>query len=368
MKRTLFLVTFIFVVTASYAERIINIYDLEDTWYFNQGDLSLPYVKGNGLNPEAIHFSFDFNRFSGKKIDISHEYPFSVFIEGQLIFASEAKQGVFWDVDSLKDVFSNENVLVTIFSKNKSYDLLKTTIVKESLISNSPNEILQNTLKTNHNLSDFLFILIILLVIFTILLNSNRNAFNDFYSLDLILSGRVKDESIYRLKLFSQGNMILFLFHSGIISFFVLLITRFAFRSYAAQVEIFHSTILNWSTLTFLVLFAFLIKYVFIKYIGMLFDLGSAVNYYFYEYMRMSMMFFIVVLGITSITIISLPYLSENILSLLVKITIIFMFTRFIILFIRIGKHATFKKVHLFSYLCTTEMIPIIIGLKYLIF
>jgi len=186
--------------------------------------------------------------------------------------------------------------------------------------------------------------------------------------LRLMVIGRVKDDSIFKLKLFSPGNLSLFLFHSGVLAFLILLIDQYGFVSFVDKLTFSDSKIINWLFLTLIIQLSFFLKYLLIRYIGLLFDIGSVSNYYFYEYMRISMVFFIFVLIITSLSVITVPYLVQGLSNLIIYATIVFMLARFLMLFTRIGKQATFKNVHLFSYLCTTELVPIIIGVKYLIF
>ncbi|MCK5466930.1 MAG: DUF4271 domain-containing protein, partial [Cyclobacteriaceae bacterium] len=89
------------------------------------------------------------------------------------------------------------------------------------------------------------------------------------------------------------------------------------------------------------------------------------INFYFIEFLRMAMIFYSIMFVILSYTVINKFYLVDILLESLIFIVIFFNLIRFIIIYFKFRRSITMKSLHLFSYLCTTELIPIIIGLKF---
>ncbi len=346
----------------------IEVADLTADCYFNKEGKSLPYIKNNGINPDAIHFYLDLKRYQGNYLEIKHSFPFALFIEGELKEFTKDKTDVRWKIDSLSQSLHKGRVLITIFSSQKSYDNLRVSIVKDRIVGIKANDFYSIEKKNGIERNVFLVIVLLLTVFLSILINTNQKAFADFYSIDLLLVGRIKDESIFKSKLFSQENLLIYLFHSALLSFLLLVLIHFSNGIIDRDLLLLNSKFFSWFLNSFLILGFFIAKYLFVRYLGILFDLGQAANYYFYEFMRISMFFFLLIFILISLCIISFPSLADGLINVCIYAIIIFLVFRFIILFNRIGSMASFKKFHLFSYLCTTESIPIIIGIKYLIF
>ena len=93
--------------------------------------------------------------------------------------------------------------------------------------------------------------------------------------------------------------------------------------------------------------------------------IGEKINFYLVEFLRMSMIFYSVMFVIVSYTVINHFYYIETLLENLIVIVIAFNLIRFVMLFFKFRKTVNMKSLHLFSYLCTTELIPIVLGFKF---
>lgn len=364
-KITLFLVLLQALALSGYGDDFEPVADLSSQWFFNDNETSLPYVKGNNTDPVAIHFKLNLARYAGNYLIISHPHPTVLFVDGK-IFSFAERQGNFrLPVDSLYRVLNREQVLVTVFSEMREYDQLSTTISAETFFFESQGMKMAPEPRVTFERSDLFIILLLLAVFYALTLNTNRKSMQDFYSVEQALSGRIKDDSVYRLKLFAQNNLLIFLFHASVISFLMVVLTRYSDFHFTFEKYLADSDFVNWLLLSVIIFFAFFLKYILIKYLGELFDLGSSANYYFYEFMRLSMNFFMALLIVASIVLIGFPYLAGGMIRMGLTVTFVFMFVRLIFIFMRIARMSGFKNVHLFSYLCTTETLPIIIGIKY---
>ena len=91
------------------------------------------------------------------------------------------------------------------------------------------------------------------------------------------------------------------------------------------------------------------------------------INFYFIEYLRMAMIFYSLVFVALSYTVINNFYSLNTLLKTLIFIVIAFNFIRLIIIYFKFQRNMSIKNLHLFSYLCSTELIPMIIGLNFFV-
>ena len=77
------------------------------------------------------------------------------------------------------------------------------------------------------------------------------------------------------------------------------------------------------------------------------------------------MMFYSLVFVVLTFIVINQFYLVQAALQRILTMVIIFNIVRFVILYFKFRRTVPMKSLHLFSYLCTTELIPIILGMKF---
>jgi len=123
--------------------------------------------------------------------------------------------------------------------------------------------------------------------------------------------------------------------------------------------------VISWLAILTIVLFLMILKYLLISIISTLFHVSDKTNFYFIEFLRMAMIFYSMVFVVLSFLVINQFYLVEDVLQSIMTIVVIFNIMRFIILYFKFRRTVPMKSLHLFSYLCTTELIPIILGMKF---
>jgi type III secretory pathway component EscU len=79
----------------------------------------------------------------------------------------------------------------------------------------------------------------------------------------------------------------------------------------------------------------------------------------------MAMIFYTLIFLALVFVVVNHFYSLQSLLNTLMIIVIIFNFLRFGILYFKFQRNISIKKIHLFSYLCSTELIPIVIGLNF---
>jgi len=342
----------------------IEVYDMQEAWYYNTDEGFLPYIPENGDFSKSIAFHFDPHRYPENYLSIRSPYNTAIFFNGALKFNSKDSLYLNLSADSLSGLYDSP-IVISVFSPLGITAAVETKITKRRVaVANTGLQV--GAMSRSAVGYDHLTVIILLLSGLIILLSqTEKRTFSEFYSLILFSMGRVRDDSVYKLKLFDWPNLGFFLFQSALITWLLLLLERFYGLEYSFQLFAGAHIYIRWITITLMVFMSLVVKYLLIKNLGSLFDLKSSASYYFFEYMRMSMIFFGSIGLALAIFLIRWPDLMPDVIRIVLHILMAFLALRFIVIFIRIGKLTPFKNLHLFSYLCTTEILPIVIGINY---
>jgi hypothetical protein len=112
----------------------------------------------------------------------------------------------------------------------------------------------------------------------------------------------------------------------------------------------------------------YLMKYIYLNLIAWVFNYSKVVNAHFGEYFRvlerLGLMLVLVVMGLASSGFVRLSVKPEVLYYSLI-IILILAIAKVILLFFRLISH---RNLYLFSYICATEMLPLIIAVKILLF
>ncbi|MDQ3534085.1 MAG: DUF4271 domain-containing protein [Bacteroidota bacterium] len=243
------------------------------------------------------------------------------------------------------------------------------------IIDNKPENVAGFLSIISRDFSDFndFFIIgvIIILILIAILYNGNPKYFQEFYSLPKAISLKIREESYLSVKNIS-GAYLLFLFvHSFLVSFVALTIINYhkGFQQlfYFINTSGIWNASLSWLQLSMIFFALFLAKYLFVKAISLLFNIKGFSTIHFFDFIRMSIIFFLLVLIVLCVFIFSSGSDEYIWFEPLINSIIIFFIFRVFVLFFKLYKYAPFRNLHLFLYICSTELLPLMVGFKILI-
>lgn len=119
---------------------------------------------------------------------------------------------------------------------------------------------------------------------------------------------------------------------------------------------------------TLLVFAVILLKYLFLKVMGYIFGLEQIVQVQFSEFLR-SLLFLGLFLPVVMLLYLSLNQVAPDTVVLVSSLAVLLLLVITIVrVFISVNKQASVINLHLFSYLCATEVIPLAIMLKFIVF
>jgi len=194
-----------------------------------------------------------------------------------------------------------------------------------------------------------------------------RSDLLDFFSLQTLLTFRLTETAFLKYRSLTKTQTMVIIFQAALLGGILITYLYYYHNPFGESFLVQSNPILVWLLILLLVLFFIFLKLVLISIIGALFKVSESTNFYFIEFLRMAMIFYSVIFIIICYTIINHFYLIEVLLENLILAIAIFYIVRFLILYFKFRRTVSMKNLHLFSYLCTTELIPIILGLKFFI-
>ena len=271
--------------------------------------------------------------------------------------------------DSVFDAMETDTLLLTLY--HPYFQLSKNTF---ALLSGYKLPDLVETVTLTQRLTNpatafYLSTSLILLAVLAAFRRINPRGLQDFYNFRLALTLNTNMESRFSIRLFDQFNIALIALYCGCISFLLILIalqvedwaSLFPFLLVASSVQL----LFYWLGGTVLALLALFIKYMMTRMVAGWFQLGAFADLHILNYIRLSA-------GVYALT--TLLLVASNVSEMLtlagtglaLVVLTIGLFIRTSVLFFKLLAFSNLRKLHLFSYLCTTEIIPLLISIKIL--
>ena len=274
-----------------------------------------------------------------------------VAIGDRLVYENKGEKYIVWSIDSLFDTFSSRELDLTFLDPPA---LLKVDIIDLDLRPSTESRNASFFQFHNFYLSVFIILILTAGILF---LDSN----NERYFAQNFRSLWRKESLGQTVKLNDRSYLILIGLHTGALSLIALgLITSYG---QDLSVEYFPELITAWAEVIGLILILLLVKYGMIVLVGQIFGLRKIHQFQMKLHLDWGVILFWPLLILVSIGFFA-SFTSNSVIYWL-KIFLIFLIAlRVAFLYFKLGQQLTFKTVHLFSYLCVTEIIPVLVAYK----
>lgn len=355
--------------------------NLDEDWlvYDNQYKDYVPYINTRHYNFRSYSQYLQIENYIGYKLFIySKEAPY-LFINGIFQKKLPISQWVDFDLDSLsKKQNSPSKILLTVYSENPGIEdckiLIGGKITQAKFVGGFGNE--GNTALKARKFSNFknfaILFSLFLLGSVTFLYNFQYGILTKFINLKDLFTVVNRTDSIIVNRPFDLGNILYLIILSFGISL-ILLIMEYNFISIIpkAIINSENPTFLNLTgqffNLSFLAFVVFLLKYFFIATLGNLYHLEKITNIHFFKNLQSTGIFACLFLFcITLLIIYPIGNFQSNKLNYLIIITSFYLLRLFLLFFIIIKANPV-KNLYLFSYLCIVELIPLFIGIRFVL-
>jgi hypothetical protein len=361
MSRVVFLGCFFVILHYSVAqENFLEIKDLRSEWLVYANNTYKPYAEREENSPVIVYFVLDAKVYKGSRLLLVSNQAFSVFLEGVLVQDQVMRLNA--SVDSLIYLFNKNPLFIGVHQHGGiDNESLKTSIGAKlpsfGISEAGPLDRNENTLQ---NLT--VVALLILLVFFSVMLKLNPRLTAHCFSAAKLFSIREGDESQSLNRIGNWGNILFYVFASLLTSFLLLLLRHDQLLEPTKDSD-FLVVFLRWAELGILVLSVFFVKALVLKMLSVVFNFREQMGFQFLNFIRM------VSLSMILLMVSELFYgtlVPDGGLIIFYTVFPWILFGWLILVFIKLLNRVHVTVFHLFSYICLTELLPILFVVKVL--
>ena len=333
----------------------------------------VPYVYGTPFSANAASFILDTKENEGLHLNICTDGKSALFVQNDIVSLQKDGDCLLLDIDSLRSAYDQEVIFMTLYQKELNPNATTLQIVRRvdtaQVMDQAATgmEIVPREFSSFKNY--FIIGLLLILAFFAMLKATHARAFDEFYSISRTFSLRWKEDSIIAGRPVSSASFLFLLMYCLVVAFVIQAFLHETGNSIGPfnldTYESFGTALFNWFGLTFLVFLVMLIKLVIIWIASTLLGYKDMTSFHFFDYMRISQILLFILLIVVTLSIFSYNNFltsSNNLLGIVFGFTVLL---TVILLFFKLLSAPVHRNMHLISYLCTTEILPLIIGIKF---
>lgn len=337
---------------------------LDDDWlvYSKKYEAYVPFTTSSKDKVTAINQKLDLKKYKNYNLNFIAAPELALFINKKLVFKNTSKQAKYMQIN-ISEIIDEKNIhheLLTFYNENYNLPLDHVFIGFEKEILNKPvgNNIV--VLKRIIKETDvYILCYLLILSLLAILKTRYPRRFSEFFSFNYMLPNNASDDLV--IKSLSTPGLLFILINSFAIALIYLLTNHFLTNSGFSPTYVSLSYFLK---LAFFVILFFTAKFVFMKIIGWIYNIEAIVKIQFFELVKVLLNFNILIVSLLVISL-SFPFFEHRFSSSIFIYLVLFVF---LIVVLRnsflIFKLSGFRNLYLFSYLCTTEILPFVIMIK----
>ncbi|MCS6822021.1 MAG: DUF4271 domain-containing protein [Microscillaceae bacterium] len=361
-------------------ENYFIISDLTESYqvYDEKYESYVPYIKRVYQNTQTISAWLPLHKNKPYTL-LLYAYPKTYFfIDKKLVYKFDKEGWYFFSIDSLARIKNKSHLFLTFYHEDYRLPLPTLCIASKQTVTDKlakktkepiSLQILQRQKKVIRDVITSIFLLV--LVVFTLVWIYYRKNFLRYYSLRSSRSVLIRNEILLMSKPFSLANLILVLFLSLVIGFVYVLIRQEKALSILQINNTYWADNIGFWWLFYLAIsiciFALLIfKYVLNWFFANLLGLEKIVNIHYFEYIRLSYLFYPNFALFLILLYLSFPYRVTQIVPYMPYIFVSFYVLQIIFLLFYIYHSLNSKKLYIFYYLCITELTLFLMSIKIL--
>jgi hypothetical protein len=339
--------------------------DLRGEWKFFDGK-RYASVRDNGDQPNTIYIQVDPIATPQHYLLIQSEQQLNIFIDGQLV-SSRAKNLII-SLDSLSKRLSGKPFQVAIHSQEPlNFKKLRTTLSIKGSVQHKSDIEQSIELRAPTSFRDFVIIVLVILFVYWIIsIRVSPRLFADYFSVSKLFFGReTEDYQYFRI----TSATILFYGFSCLALSLIFFITDHFYDipviSGINEASSFFYLIGQWLLLSVVLFCVLLIKIIILFVLANIFDIREIAGFQFFNFMRLLLMV-LVLLTIVISSYYLLHGLAPSVYQVFYKILGWVMLFWTVMIFFKLVSRVSFSPIHLFLYICATEIIPFLVTVKIL--
>lgn len=347
------------------AERLYVVHDLEDDWLIFDNGSFRPFAPNMDSGTDAVYIRLDVNEHRGEYVQLGGKYVRAIFINGKLVESGDLRN-VTYSIDSLRDKFYSSFLSIGIYADDIYAGNLKSLLVstRRPPLAETVEVERPRTYFHDFVVSGMIFLFVLLIVIAQL----TKVPLSFFFSRRMF-SGHESEEVQLYTRLASTTNILFYVFTSLIAGFYLMIIFRFTGDRFVTGLDYssdsYFGAILKWGKLSTMLLVAFFLKIGLVLVFSYAFGMREYFGFQVVNWMRLVM----VVLGVLTLVLV-VYFLSRGVSeSLYVAFLwgfVLVLTAWLLIFFAKVARRPGVSLFHIFSYLCATEVIPLLIAVKLL--
>lgn len=335
--------------------------DLREKWlvYDHEQNRYVPYILVRDFRPKSISIIIN--------SDLAEDYLVIAIPKHTSVYFNDKMEGRFerdtvlvYKVHDLPKQ-NQEKTLLTIFNPSLKPEKLLTYLAVTSIGYEGVNPILT---RTKSYFNEFFITAVVIIMGFWVLLYNNdpKNA-SAFVSYSKTLSFRGLGDNLFRTKIYATTNIKVYIFYGMIFSLLGISVDFMANSQLGFYLD-FENILMPfaiWILLILAVLTGLILKQWLISYFTDLFKIKDFLKIHFFSIVRVSLAGVVLILLIFVFIKFVLKWHTFDNFQIFIPLIVMMFVLRTLIIFSRLMIFSKHRILHLFSYLCATEIIPLVV-------
>jgi hypothetical protein len=376
-----FLLIFIFLLFPSFSNGLKSdsldnfaVAELTDDWLYYDEEFKtfFPYLNGKSTRPKSLSQLIDLDKYKSYSLNFIAAPGLTLFIDNKLYYRNESNsvENAKILIDQIVGPANIEKELLTFYHPNGKLPLDNLFIghtSNEKIVNVSqvkPSLLLSREFSNKQNV--FILTFLVILCVIAIIRNRYPKKFYEFFRFGNVLPFSDEDV-VWDL---TNVPILLMVLVNALCSGLILFLIQENFNlSTLKFINVFYNKpFIGIALVSGMFFFLYILKFIYLKILGWIFNLSGLVKIQFFELMKVSLKINLFLTIVTMIMYCS-AYINFKLdFDYFFNFTIISLF----IVLLRVGyvsfKLSGFRNIYLFSYLCTTEILPLLIIVKLILF
>ncbi|MEM7107509.1 MAG: DUF4271 domain-containing protein [Bacteroidota bacterium] len=346
-----------------WSQDTLVIKDLTNEWlYYSATDKSYqPLVELKEFLGNTLHFSIDRSGSGSDYLQVISSGEITIFNRKVLI-------------DVVKDTFmlplnrlttgDDERFSITLYAKNIDPETIEAKVVRVANIDDTPLSRVAISYKRERTAFSEFFTLsiLVLLAIAAALYTYFPRIFSEYFKVSRAFSMRETEENLLKSRPLSLTNVYFYIFFSLLASCIIIGVYHMAKLQLPGFNRIYIYDVWSglglWLSISTVVSLWLLGKLLLVYYVSNVFQLGNFSPNHFFNYLRILLIVILTALGVFIFNYFVLSQFNPSSYSTFLITLILFLGLTVLMIFLKLMGASGLKNLHLFSYLCTTELVP----------
>lgn len=367
MKRLLWLAACMMMwVTVSAQTDTIPVRDLSPEWrMMSDREGIIPMIDPDGFSGNAIYIRVPLADYGSDLLRIFSGEQVSLF-EGDRLLAIFS--GERWmRMDSLKTLYG-DSVILTLYNRPIYPYTIETGIYRVADAATARTIRSEQVIIANRpppDLRNVIILAIVIIFAFAAVLNFYYPRLTqEFFRFSRAVSFRELDENLMKTRPLSLVNIFYYVFESMLAAWVLFVLSQYS--EIHLRYGFFHFTgfwdgMLVWLKLVTVIFILLILKYILVWSFKNLFSIRGFLNNHFYNYIRLGLLFYLVLAIILFIGVFTMNVVNPGFYNGLMITLLVFFGLRALLIFFKLMNESSHTILHLFSYLCATELLPVLL-------